>query len=61
MSQNSHYGRSPAELVHFALVGGGMLLGVAGIILNSIAVFVTAGILIGIGLGYFLLKQALSE
>jgi hypothetical protein len=61
MSQESHHGRSPAELVHFALVAAGILTGVAGIIVNSVGVFITAGVLIVIGLGYFLLKQALAD
>jgi hypothetical protein len=46
--------RRPADLAFFGLVFAGLLVGAAGVELRSVAISIFGIILLGLGMGYFL-------
>ena len=46
--------RSPLDFVHFAAVGFGILIALAGVVILSVGAFLTGLVLVAVGSIYFL-------
>lgn len=53
--------RSPLDFGHFAVTWFGLIIGAAGILTLSIAAMIFGGVLIGLGLAYFVANASTAD